>query len=278
MNDFIIVSSTIKGMGNLLTVYDSLPPQAQVWVRIILYFLLAWLFSRLAGILSRRVIRLGGLASQRSRPERQKTLYGLVQGIITVTFFIIAILLSLSQFVETTTLIWMIGLFGAGFGLSARPLISDVMAGTSFIFEDTFAVGEKVEILEIEGVIESITLRTTWLRAPTGELYTIPNGDIRIVRNFSRGRFSIANVILKVPASELEHAISLLEELGKDAMDNLPNLIEPWRIISETGMIGQTAELTLLAKARFGQAAEMRTRLLALVQKALDNENIELMG
>ena len=118
------------------------------------FFLLAWLLSRLAGILSRRVIRLGGLASQRSRPERQKTLYGLVQGIITVTFFIVAVLLSLSQFVETTTLVWMIGLFGAGFGLSARPLISDVMAGTSFIFEDTFAVGEKVEMLDIEGIIE----------------------------------------------------------------------------------------------------------------------------
>jgi hypothetical protein len=58
----------------------------------------------------------------------------------------------------------------------------------------------------------------------------------------------------------------------------LPNLIEPWRVISETGIIGQTAELTLLAKARFGQAAEMRPRLLALVHKALEDENIELVS
>ena len=221
---------------------------------------------------------MGGLSGHRSSPERQKTLYGLVQGIITVTFFGVAVLLSLSQFVETTTLVWMIGLFGAGFGLSARPLISDVMAGTSFIFEDTFAVGEKVEILGTEGIIEAITLRTTWLRAPTGESFTIPNGDIRVVRNFSRGRFSVANIILKIPAAELERAIPVLESLGREAMDNLPNLIEPWRVISETGIIGQTAELTLLAKARFGQAAEMRPRLLALVHKALEEENIELVS
>jgi small-conductance mechanosensitive channel len=268
----------MEQMTTLLQLYTSLPPLAQNWVNILIFFLLAWLLSRLAGVLSRRVIRLGGLASRRPRPERQKTLNGLVQGILTVTFFIVAILLSLSQFVETTTLIWMIGLFGAGFGLSARPLISDVMAGTSFIFEDTFAVGEKVEILNIEGIIEAITLRTTWLRAPTGELYTIPNGDIRVVRNFSRGRFSTANIILKIPATELEHALTLLENLGQDAMDSLPNLIEPWRVISETGIIGQTAELTLLAKARFGQAAEMRPRLLAMVHKALEEENIELMS
>lgn len=265
-------------MSNLIQFYTSLPELARNWVNIFAFFVMAWLLSRLAGILSRRVIRLGALASHSSRPERRKTLYGLVQGIITVTFFAVAILLSLSQFVETTTLIWMIGLFGAGFGLSARPLISDVMAGTSFIFEDTFSVGEKVEILDNEGIIEAITLRTTWLRAPTGELFTIPNGDIRVVRNFSRGRFSIANVTLKVPAAELERAIMLLEELGKEAMDNLPNLIEPWLVISETGIIGQTAELTLLAKARFGQAAEMRTRLLAMVHKVLENEQIELVS
>ena len=263
-------------MITLTEAYASLPALTQKWINILIYFLLAWILSRIVGILSRRLIRLGALAGHKSRPERQKTLYSLVQGIITVTFFVVAILLSLSQFVESTTLVWMIGLFGAGFGLSARPLISDVMAGTSFIFEDTFAVGEKVEILEIEGVIEAITLRTTWLRAPSGELYTIPNGDIRVVRNFSRGRFSLANIILKIPASELERAISLLEKLGRDAMDSLPNLIEPWQVISETGIIGQTAELTLLAQARFGMAAEMRPRLQAMVQKALENESIEL--
>jgi small-conductance mechanosensitive channel len=265
-------------MTSLLYFYQSLPLLTQKWVNILAFILLAWLLSRLAGILSRRVIRLGGLPSHRSSPERRKTLYGLVQGILTVTFFAIAVLLSLSQFVETTTLVWMIGLFGAGFGLSARPLISDVMAGTSFIFEDTFAVGEKVEILAIEGIIESITLRTTWLRAPTGELYTIPNGDIRVVRNFSRGRFSMANVTLKIPAAELERAVPLLDTLGQEAMDGLPNMIEPWRVISETGIIGQTAELTLVAKARFGLAAEMRPRLLTLVHKALEEENIELVS
>jgi small conductance mechanosensitive channel len=264
-------------MPDLLAWYASLPPLAQTWVKITAFFLLAWLASRLAGMLLRRLIRLGG-AGRRSSPERRKTLYGLVQGIFNVVFFTTAILFSLGQFVDTTTLIWIVGLFGASFGLSTRPLISDIVAGTSFIFEDTFTVGEKVKMLEIEGVIEAITLRTTWLRAPTGELYTIPNGDIRIVRNFSRGRFSMANVTLKIPAAELGRALPLLESLGREAMDLLPNLNEPWQVISQTGVIGQTAELTLLAKARFGKAAEMRTRLLALVHERLAEENIELVS
>jgi len=208
------------------------------------------------------------------RPERQKTLNGLLRGIIKVTLFSMAGVMSLGRFVDSSTLIWLIGLFGAGFGLSARPIISDIMAGASFIFEDTFEVGEKVEIQGIEGVIESTTLRTTWLRSPSGEIFTIPNGDIRTIRNFSRGRFSPANITLKIHAGDLARTINILEQLGQDSMDTMPNLIEPWQVITVSGEISQITELTLLAKARFGKAAEMRTRLMSIVQTKLTSENI----
>jgi len=200
---------------------------------------------------------------------------GLLRGIINVILFSMAGVMSLGRFVDNSTLIWLIGLFGAGFGLSARPIISDIMAGASFIFEDTFAVGEKVEIQGIEGVIESTTLHTTWLRSPSGELFTIPNGDIRTIRNFSRGRFSLANITLKIHSGDIARSIRILEQLGQDSMDTIPNLIEPWQVINVSGEIGQITELTLLAKARFGKAAEMRTRLMAIVQTKLTSEKIE---
>jgi hypothetical protein len=47
-------------------------------------------------------------------------------------------------------------------------------------------------------------------------------------------------------------------------------------VLSESGLISQQTELTLLAKARFGQAAEMRPRLLALVQERMAENSIEL--
>jgi hypothetical protein len=44
------------------------------------------------------------------------------------------------------------------------------------------------------------------------------------------------------------------------------------------GVIGQQTELTLLTKARFGKAAEMRPRLLALVQERLAQAGIVLVN
>jgi small conductance mechanosensitive channel len=170
----------------------------------------------------------------------------------------------------------MVGLLSAGFGLGARPLISDVLAGINLIFEDSYAVGEKVEMLGVEGVVEAVNLRTSWLRAPSGEVYIVPNGDVRLVRNFSRGSFSPANITIKMASVSLSRALSLLEELSNEAVVLLPNLLEPWQVISESGSIGQVAELKLLARARFGKSAEMRPRMLALVQERLAQVGIEL--
>ena len=178
---------------------------------------------------------------------------------------------------DSTTLVWLVGLFTAGFGLGARPLISDFLSGVSFLFEDTFAVGEKVELSEVEGAIEHVYLRTTHLRASTGELYIIPNGEIRLVRNFSRGRFSAADIQIKISADHLNQAISVLEELGEEAVASLPNLLEPWQVISKSGAIGQHTELNLIAHARFGQAGEMRPRLLAYVREKLGEAGIPLV-
>jgi small-conductance mechanosensitive channel len=242
------------------------------------FYILAWLIHRLAWRIAGHIVHLSRLTPQgrQQRPERHNTLQGLIASTISCVAFVVATLASVGQFVSTDTLVWMVGLFSAAFGLSARPLISDVMAGVNCIFEDTFAVGEKVEILGVEGVIEAINLRATWIRAPTGELYIVPNGEVRVVRNFSRGRFSNADIKLKIAAADLNRTLSLLEKLGQEAVALLPNMLEPWQVISESGVIGQQTELTLLAKARFGKAAEMRPRLLALVQERLAEAGIAL--
>lgn len=245
-------------------------------MRLVLLFMAAWLVSRLSWPLADRFLGMGRLSKrgQQLRPERYDTLRSLIASAITISVFIIAVILALSQFVDSATLIWMVGLFSAAFGLGARPLISDFLTGISYLFEDPFDVGEKVELLGVEGMVESVNLRTTALRAPSGELLIIPNGEIRMVRNYSRGLFSPATITLKLAAADLPAALPLLEALGQEAVMLLPNLVEPWRVISESGEMGTQTELTLLAKARYGMGAEMRPRLLALVHERLQEADI----
>ena len=248
-------------------------------LKILGFFLLAWIISRISGRLARglaKISRGSQHPSHTSAFEREKTMQSLIASAISFVAFTLAGILSLSLFVDSATLIWIVGLFSAAFGLGARPVISDFLVGISFLFEDTFSVGEKVEILGMEGVIEAINLRTTWMRSPTGEIYSIPNGEIRTVRNFSRGRFSIANLTIHIASEELGKTLETLTSLGEEAVLLLPNLVEPWQVLSESGTLGQYTELTILAKARFGKAAEMRPRLLAFIHEHLNEKGIQL--
>ncbi|MEE9611546.1 MAG: hypothetical protein V3W19_09850, partial [Desulfatiglandales bacterium] len=90
------------------------------------------------------------------------------------------------------------------------------------------------------------------------------------------GRFSTANIKLNIAAADLAKALPFLDALGKEAVTLLPNLLEPWQVVSESGEMGQQTELTLVTKARFGRAAEMRMRLLTLVQERLAEAGIAL--
>jgi len=251
----------------------------QIALRTLLIFFVAWIVQRIGRWAAVRLVRLSRFSSQSRRPsrERQSTLRLLIGSTITFLAYLIALMVSLLQFISPDTLVWVVGLFSAAFGLGARPQISDFLSGVGLLFEDTFSVGEKVAILDMEGVVEKVNLRTTFLRASTGELFVIPNGEIRVVRNFSRGRFSTTNIKVKIETEDLPKALELLQSLGEEALLILPNLIEPWQVLSESGAAGKHTELTLLAHARFGKGADMRPRMLTLVHSRLAEENIPLV-
>ena len=264
----------------------------------LLIFLVAFIAHRLAWHLAGFLLRPVSISNRSffgrfrqvdsvndaAHEKRRETLQQIFASLISVGAFMTAIVSTLGQFVSVDTLLWMAGFLTAAFGFGARSLVTDLLAGFNIIFEDIFGVGEKIEVkggtgvINATGIVEHVSLRTTWIRASTGELFVVPNGDVRIVRNFSRGRFSMAKIIVKMAAIDLQQALPILTDMGKEAVTLLPDLLEPWQVISESGTIGQGAELTLLAKTRFGRAADMRPTMLTLVQDRLAEAGITLIG
>jgi small conductance mechanosensitive channel len=171
-----------------------------------------------------------------------------------------------------------LGLFSAAFGLGARPLISDYLAGVILIFEDQFSVGDKVEMMEVIGIVEAVNLRTTQVRATSGELYIVPNGDVRIVRNLSRGTFSVASIKVTVASEDLSKALQVFESVADTAQDQLHDLIERPEFVSEEGAVSSQVQLTLLAKAAYGRGARLRTQLMAWVIDALNEAGVRIIG
>jgi small conductance mechanosensitive channel len=274
----------ILSWSAVVDAFGRLPPWLRLSAMIVSPFVVAWIVARLAAPLSRRIVRLAGWARRApGRPARRATIEGLVRDLIRVTAFTAAAMVALAQsdLVDARTLVWGIGLLSAGIGLGARPVISDYFIGLTFIFGDRFTVGEKVSLLgaapgEVEGIVERVNLSTLHLRAPSGELLVVPNGEVRVVRNFSRGLFSSASVRIRVKAADLGRTLLALEAMRGEAMSALPDLIEPWQVISEDGLIGHETQLLVVAKARFGAAAGVRPRLLAFLHERLADADVTL--
>ena len=241
-------------------------------------YLIAWIIHRLAGRVAGRFFELSEYAPQsmRVRLERQRTLRDLLSSAISFVAFLVATIFAMGFFIDTTALIWAMGLFSAAFGLGARPIISDYLTGITFIFGDVFDVGEKVEVLGIEGTIEKISLSRITVRSTHGEVFNIPNGEVRIVRNFSRGSFSSADITVKLESADLEEALTTLQTLADEAVTLFPDVVEPFQVINTSGLLSQQVELTLVTRTHFGKAADVRLKLLSFIHERLAKEGIQL--
>ncbi len=63
----------------------------------------------------------------------------------------------------------------------------DYFSGILMTMEDQFNVGDSVTVGGVTGVVEEVTMRLTRFRGVDGTIFVIPNGDIRLVGNLSRG-------------------------------------------------------------------------------------------
>jgi small-conductance mechanosensitive channel len=95
------------------------------------------------------------------------------------------------------------GILGLAVSLGAQTLIRDLVSGMSIILDGRLAVGDAVDLADASGrvgttgTVEGVGLSSTRIRDGGGELWHIPNGDIRLVGNRS-GRSATLTVDVRV--------------------------------------------------------------------------------
>lgn len=256
-------------LATLLTLLPAPGTFSDYLLRGAVTFLVAALLARLLAWLIWRIVLSQALLARRNLSERRRTtLRYLINSLMNGLAVLATMIIVLSMFVPPGALFTALGLFSAGLGFGARPYVSDFLGGIVLLFEDQFVLGDKVEIGDrnVIGVVEQVSLRTTHIRGEAGELWIVPNGDVRTIRNFTRGSFSPANIKLTVPTGKLDETLALLFDLITDPG---PDVLEKPEIISEAGEIGATTTIMLKVKARHGAAPTVRRRLLARLQSVL---------
>ena len=180
----------------------------------------------IAGI-ARRLGKKHPVTSQRS-----ETFRSIISSVFSYIMFFILITVILRLFgVDVTSLLAAAGVVGIALAFGAQTLVKDLLSGLFIWGEHSVAVGDLVSINGLDGTVEAITIRTTSIRNYNGNIYTIPNGDIRTVTNMSRG-YKRAIVNVPCPYEEKqERIVAMVKEEMEiaarevDGINNVPDVM-----------------------------------------------------
>jgi small-conductance mechanosensitive channel len=104
---------------------------------------------------------------------------GIIRLLVSVALFALAIILILDNLgVNVTGLVAGLGIGGIAIGLAAQGIFSDLFAALSIIFDKPFRKGDTITFGTTTGTVENIGLKSTRIRALTGEEVIIANAKL----------------------------------------------------------------------------------------------------
>lgn len=168
------------------------------------------------------------------------------------------------------------GILGVALGFGAQTLVRDVIAGFFILVENQFSVGDLIEVNGNAATVEDLTVRCTRLRDFNGFVHFVPNGEMKIVTNRSRGWTRIA-VDAPIAAEEnIERALSVCRGVVA-AMNADPawkdRVLEPIDLWGIESMTTNEVLVRMVIRARPGadgpqSARELKRRLLQALSEA----------
>jgi moderate conductance mechanosensitive channel len=194
---------------------------SEPWVRIVIILgaaVLVTLASRVVVTRFRRKLEGTASVTQELNLRRATTLTGALSTALIVVIWALAILMAIGELgPNIAPLLASAGVAGVALGFGAQSLVKDTLSGFFILLENQFGVGDNVEIQtpsnRVVGRIESLTLRVTSLRAFDGALHFVPNGNIVVASNRSKGWARAIVDVRTAYGEDVEHLRSVLEEL-----------------------------------------------------------------
>ena len=131
------------------------------------------------------------------------------------TVFLLAVLSNLG--VDVTTFVASLGIGGVAVALAVQNILGDLFASLSIAVDKPFEVGDTVSVPEFTGTVEHVGLKTTRIRALSGEQIVIANAELlrKVVHNFKRQNRRRVQYALRInPATPPDLAAQVPERLA----------------------------------------------------------------
>ena len=263
------VSSAAESAGNFL---DHFP---QIVSRLLIagaVLIIGLIILKLGKIIIAGISRRSGRKNSKVSSRRTETFRSIITSVFSyIMFFILATIILRLFGVDVTSLLAAAGVVGIALAFGAQTLVKDLLSGLFIWGEGSIAVGDVVSINDLSGTVETITIRTTSIRNFNGNVFIIPNGDIRTITNMSRG-FKRAIVNVPCPYEEnQERLVGMVKEEMEIAAHEIEGLKAVPDVMSIVSFDKNSVRLQVAVACPVGEhwrvEREIRTRIKARFDK-----------
>ncbi len=161
---------------------------------------------------------------------------------------VLAVLASLGM--EIGPLLAGFGVVGLAISFGSQALVRDVVSGIFFMADDAFRVGEYIDTGKLRGTVEKITLRSVQLRHQSGQIHTVPFGQLSAITNFSRDWATVKFTIRLDRDADIERARKTIKRVGQAMLDDPefgPEFIQPLKMQG----VQEIADSAIVVRCKF---------------------------
>lgn len=217
---------------------------------------------------------------QRTKEQRLNTLSSIINKTAKISIYLTAGMMILNELgINIAPIIAGVGVLGLAIGFGAQSLVKDFVTGFFIILENQYGIGDVVTAGGVSGAVESINLRVTTLRDVEGVVHFIPNGQINLVSNKSKG-WSRALLDVEVAYKEnVDEVVNVIRQVCDEmkADEKIASIIiDDFEIPGIQGLNDSSVAIRVMVKTKpleqWGLMREMRKRF----KKRFDEVGIEI--
>ncbi|WP_159648759.1 mechanosensitive ion channel family protein [Erysipelothrix aquatica] len=245
-------------------------PFAQRVIATAILFLGVWVINRAIESAIERI------ANERRIDINKRTIYQLIAKIIRYILYVIAFTFMLEIFnISIAPLLAIGSAVGVAVGLGAQEVVRDTISGFLILTENQYVIGDVVKIEDSVGEVVEVTLLSTILRnGLTGEVITIPNGEIKVIVNYSK-EYMNAYVDIPMPYEmSTDSIISTLQDIVSPM--NYEGALTPVEVIGIVDFAQSAIKVRVSVKTEAGKNYEIERRMRKDIKNALDEKGIAM--
>lgn len=217
---------------------------------------------------------IGKLVKNSHTNKRKKTIISLIKNITKYLLIIVLGLETLKIYgINTNSILASLGIASVVIGLAFKDIMTDFLSGMFILFDNQYTIGDVVCINGFTGEVISLGLRTTRIKAFTGEVKIISNSSFKEVTNYN---IKNNTVYMKLPVDygtsleKLEKVLKGLEEhvLGIEGVSGGYKLLG----IDEFGDSAIIYMISVDVKPSY--AYSVKRKINRLVKDSFDKEGI----